>query len=602
MDVNVQVGSWYVVEGDAGDTVTNPSTGKVIATVEEGKQTSFLATTPYVVTSADTVGVHKVNFKGASVKLRLLGQLGRGVDALPSGYLRAAFMQNSELGWVDTGLKAHGDTAVECEFVPTVYNWVNFYYSSGGHNSKPVMYGSFDYNKAYGRRFTYGYGNNNLVRLDGYDGKPGYSSTLGQKYTTAQIGGAFYINGEFVYEIAYEEYESNSNLCFFGSPVNGNVGVKNLQMHRAKVSRAGVKQRDFVPAIDPSGVPCFYDKETKQPFYFRAFTEGAVLIAGLTLSQARKLGKLPEGGGEITVSLPWEAQLDKKVDAALSEAKAKGWTIVVQYQEPDTTSAVYNKYAACKTKDDLLAVNPDYMNDLTADGSWVYPLSELGDVWQIFTSASKVKKLYFSAPKMIDSGEICEVNSVEYVELDIPQCTHLRWAVWRCSKVTEIRVNAPNLSIANMFAENCANLRVFEGSLPSLSDAPNMFYGCQLDAHSTISVLNSLPSYSSGTHRICMGIHVDYEADADVAAAVADAEAKGWTVDVQWNGTATAQAASTWGLRRKPVYAKVEELETLDGATERVLAWGHYVTNWEERGYMEFASVEEAKEYFNIGD
>ena len=73
---------------------------------------------------------------------------------------------------------------------------------------------------------------------------------------------------------------------------------------------------------------------------------------------------------------------------------------------------------------------------------------------------------------------------------------------------------------------------------------------------------------------------------------------KGWTVTVQWNGTASAASASTYGMRgrRDPVYAKLGE--DFDG--KPFLDWGHYVTNWEENGYMVFASLEEAKEYFHI--
>ena len=65
---------------------------------------------------------------------------------------------------------------------------------------------------------------------------------------------------------------------------------------------------------------------------------------------------------------------------------------------------------------------------------------------------------------------------------------------------------------------------------------------------------------------------------------------------MQWNGTATAQASATYGLRRQPIYAKRGTMELPDGTTELYLDWGHYVTNWEQNGYMEFASLEEAEE------
>lgn len=64
-EIKVSVNTWYVVEGTAGATVINPSTNKPIATVENGKQTGFLATTPYVLVSDDSVQVVKAPFNHA---------------------------------------------------------------------------------------------------------------------------------------------------------------------------------------------------------------------------------------------------------------------------------------------------------------------------------------------------------------------------------------------------------------------------------------------------------------------------------------------------------------------------------------------------------
>ena len=100
------------------------------------------------------------------------------------------------------------------------------------------------------------------------------------------------------------------------------------------------------------------------------------------------------------------------------------------------------------------------------------------------------------------------------------------------------------------------------------------------------------------TDTITLGIHVDHKTDAEVLDAIANAEANGWTMTVQWNGTPTAQASVTYGLRKPPIYAKVSEMERPDGTTERVMDWGHYVTNPED--YQEFLSLEEAREYFGL--
>lgn len=62
-------------------------------------------------------------------------------------------------------------------------------------------------------------------------------------------------------------------------------------------------------------------------------------IVGMTLKQALNLANLPATGGSLTVSLPGEAIIDAKVQSALNTAADKGWTIVVQYREPDYSTA-----------------------------------------------------------------------------------------------------------------------------------------------------------------------------------------------------------------------------------------------------------------------
>lgn len=123
-----------------------------------------------------------------------------------------------------------------------------------------------------------------------------------------------------------------------------------------------------------------------------------------------------------------------------------------------------------------------------------------------------------------------------------------------------------------------------------------MFSNTQLDKKSALNVLTSIPAYTSGTHNLTIGIHVDHKTDEEVLAAIANAEAKGWTLFVQWNGTPTS-TASTMAMGQL-IYAKVGEMERPDGTTEQYLDWGHYVTNPE--GYETFRSLASAYRYFGI--
>ena len=99
-------------------------------------------------------------------------------------------------------------------------------------------------------------------------------------------------------------------------------------------------------------------------------------------------------------------------------------------------------------------------------------------------------------------------------------------------------------------------------TLPKLSEGDLMFNVARLDKESIISILNSLPSYTSGTHKLTIGCHIDHKYDPEVNIAIKKCqnsfttpieeigatlpeevtENKGWTLTVKWAGTATENA------------------------------------------------------------
>lgn len=99
-------------------------------------------------------------------------------------------------------------------------------------------------------------------------------------------------------------------------------------------------------------------------------------------------------------------------------------------------------------------------------------------------------------------------------------------------------------------------------TLPKLSEGDLMFNGARLNKESIISILNSLPTYTSGTHKLTIGCHVDHKYDPEVNIAIKKCqnsfttpieekgatlpeevtENKGWTLTVKWAGTATENA------------------------------------------------------------
>ena len=101
-------------------------------------------------------------------------------------------------------------------------------------------------------------------------------------------------------------------------------------------------------------------------------------------------------------------------------------------------------------------------------------------------------------------------------------------------------------------------------SWPKLSNATDMFNGCILDKLSILKLSNALPDWSndSAAHKITIGCHIDYKYDPEVNVALKKLQSsyttpieelgatlpeevtndKGWTIAVQWNGTATENA------------------------------------------------------------
>ena len=324
-------------------------------------------------------------------------------------------------------------------------------------------------------------------------------------------------------------------------------------------------------------------------------------------------------------------ELSEAVTALLERVLPQNIEVVRYNHNIEVSWRDINKYADCVTREDMLAVNPDYKNDFTSDGEWIYPLTkmrscserygkppwylfegvtqksfvtempEATNVYRMFHSSNfdevrvtlpnfvsqmsgiifgnaKIRRAVLVAPKLNDMGWLCNSASIETLEIDAP--------------VTRLDAMAPT--------KGKYILRNVKLTTTQLSTADGAFSSAQLTRESALHVLDILPTYTSGSHKLTIGIHIDHQTDEEVLAAIANAEAKGWTMTVQWNGTPTAQAATTYGLRKPPIYARVSERELPDGTTERTLDWGHYVTD--PTGYEEFRSVEAAREYYGLPD
>ena len=338
-EINVTIGQWYVVEGAAGDTITNPSTGRAIATVEEGKQASFYATTAVVVASSDSVQVYRANFKFAPAAL--LGLLGGGVSTgggsdLPSGYLAADFLKNTVGQYIMTGIiqsvEANTGAAIDSQVLSGSHQPL------GAGNENVSLFLPFRLKNASWAPLNVGYGWRSWVH--------GFSVNFVPQSRRTQSELNFYGSGETVAFVDGSEFyratlslpypDSQMEMALFAANKNGGIVLCPSIIYSAQITQGETLVRDFIPALDPHGFPCMYDKATKQPFYNSGTGS---FIAGFTIPQARKLGKLPATGGTLTISLPSNWQEDEGVVNALATAEANGWVLTYQTYEAAASTA-----------------------------------------------------------------------------------------------------------------------------------------------------------------------------------------------------------------------------------------------------------------------
>ena len=330
MERNVTVKKWYVVTGTAGDTVTSPDGSKIFCTVPEGGQGIFYATAPKVVTSDDSVEVVETNFNSAPVKQKLLGLLGGGVSTLPSGYLQAEFLE-AQRGWPNA--------CIDLNKYQEPYQAATIGFRAG------VTFKTKNYSKCWDfRGSSYSIrncdmNNQNVLYAEYFNKKiPLAPFSLGQKIESSLN---FKNSKEAWAKIGGEEYNvslqgANAIDDSTGASSFTACGESGVVTYFFEISQGDKVTRKMVPVVDAAGVPCLYDIVKGDTFYNN--TGNDKYIIGMTLEQARKLSKLPKTGGTLTVSLPWEALDDARVQDALAKAAENGWTIIEQYRNPDATT------------------------------------------------------------------------------------------------------------------------------------------------------------------------------------------------------------------------------------------------------------------------
>ena len=319
-------GKMYVVMSPNGGTVTSAD-GLISEEVEAGKQKVIVGTGALLELN-DDAGAIIATFKYAPAKLEALGLLGGGVSALPAGYLRAEFLESTGKEYIDTGYKPNSAFGVYFDVQEVTTPAGNVWYCGAQVSGNSLWLDSQE--RFAIRNGAGGFGAFWLEETKSEKNRVQAVANLYNDRLYGKVGAEKTAGAVPTQDLTFTLFRSHYIRTGNFDPTAA------LRMFAFKLTQAAELKLEFTPCLDAEGVPCMFDKVTKQVFKNKG--TGAFIV-GLTLAQARKLGKLPEGGGTLTVSLPSNWQEDEGVLNARAEAEAKGWQITVQTYEAEAGAA-----------------------------------------------------------------------------------------------------------------------------------------------------------------------------------------------------------------------------------------------------------------------
>lgn len=385
--------------------------------------------------------------------------------------------------------------------------------------------------------------------------------------------------------------------------------LKDSFIHSA--TEYGVKRWESMLQIAPSAGDTLEDRKAriltylnmKLPYTWRVLKqliEGIVGEDKVTLDYVNDEGKLVVHTDRLS---------DEKLQTVrdLIERVVPMNLVVEQYNHHiDISWREFNKYAECTTLLEMFEVDPEWQKDITSDKEWIYPLTNMlksGAKYQEMKNnfcPVKAETFYIYLPNATSfSWSFFNNRIIKKAEIYAPKVNNIDAMFRWCTNLEEVTGYAPNITSLYLVVSDDTKLKKWTIELPKLKKGEDGFRRSILDKESTLIILGSIPTYTSGTHKLPIGIHVDHQADTDVLSAIANAETKGWTLTVQWNGTPTSGIST---LDLEEIYARVTESEygdyTDENGTRCSLDWGHYVTD--TTGYKLFFSIYEAEQYFKL--
>ena len=191
----------------------------------------------------------------------VFGTTVNGGTTLPNGYTVLEYLASTGTQYIDTGVLLNGNSKIETKFSCS---------ASGNY----AVFGASNGNSYNSGEIAVFWKNNTLEIIS-----PNSNSTSGL------LGARPTINSGTPIELSYDKsfikmdnfsYSSNwytyytgvNSMYIFGTHrTSSGPYVGNMKLYYLKIYHNNTLVRDFIPVIDPNGVPCMYDRVTEKFFY-----------------------------------------------------------------------------------------------------------------------------------------------------------------------------------------------------------------------------------------------------------------------------------------------------------------------------------------------
>ena len=186
-----------------------------------------------------------------------------------SGYVPIEYLESTGTQWIDTGFKPNNNSGFHID-----------YYADSSLQPRVFMLAQNLNDTPYGFGIVLGRGSNTAV----YNGRRSGDSywhcndltgigryVINVDKTAASITDS--TGTQISYTFPSDTFQFTQNLCLFTLNNEGTIieNTSSVRIYSCKIYDNNTLVRDFIPVLDPNGVPCMYDR-VEDKFYYNAGT------------------------------------------------------------------------------------------------------------------------------------------------------------------------------------------------------------------------------------------------------------------------------------------------------------------------------------------